>query len=458
MTKSMTTGNPAKLILLFTLPLLCGNIFQQFYNMMDALIVGRILGVDALAAVGCTGSIMFLIVGFAQGVSSGLAMVTARYFGSDDLEGVRKSFAANIVIGIVITILLTAFSLPLTDKILKIMKTPQNIFKDSYDYLSVIFIGIFAVMMFNVLSNVLRGLGDGRTPLVFLVIASILNIILDLVFILIFEMGVAGAALATVVSQVVSGLLCIFYIVKKFPILHLKKEDFKLTRGEISQHLTIGLPMGFQTSIIGIGVIIIQIVLNKQGEISVAAYTASQKIEQIILAPIGSFGLTMATYVAQNFGAGKIKRIQTGVRCCCAMSLTYTAVVTAIAFFGAPVLADIFIKDSQMAREMAIIYLKITSILYWSLALLFILRYTLQGVGQSVVPTIAGFMELIMRAIGCIVLAKYLGFSGICIAYVLAWPGSLIPLTISYFITMNKALKKYKIECDKQEHYEEIEA
>lgn len=453
MTKSMTSGGPARLIFLFTLPILGGNVFQQFYNMMDTLIVGRTLGVNALAAVGCTGSITFLIIGFAQGISSGLAIVTARYFGADDFNGVRRSFAANIVIGAFVTVILTALSVPLTRQILELMRTPQTIIDDAYSFLVVIFIGIFAVMMFNVLSNVLRALGDSRTPLIFLVIASILNIILDFTFILVFNSGVAGAAWATVASQVVSGVLCIIYIIKKFPVLCVKRDDFKLTKGEIFQHLNVGLPMGFQSSIIAIGVIILQIVLNSNGETSVAAFTAAQKVEQIILTPLSSFGLTMATYTAQNYGAGQLKRIQMGVRRCCAMSLSYTAVITIIAFTLSYQLSGIFIKDAPIVNDMASEYLKLTCLLYWSLCLLFILRYTLQGLGQSLVPTIAGIMELIMRAVGCIILSKYFGFAGICVAYALAWPASLLPLTISYIITSRKLIKK---EIQKQEEKQAI--
>lgn len=444
MTKSMTEGGPARLILLFTLPLLGGNLFQQFYNMMDALIVGRTLGVDALAAVGCTGSIIFLILGFAQGISSGLSIVTARYFGSNDLEGVRRSFAANIVIGVGVTILLTVISVPLARPILVIMRTPANILDNAYAYVVVIYGGIFALMMFNVLSNVLRALGDSRTPLLFLIVASILNVVLDLLFIRTFYMGVAGAAWATVIAQVISAVLCIIYIAKKFPILHVRPEDFRLTRGELWQHLVIGLPMGFQTSIIGIGVIILQIVLNGQGELAVAAYTAAQKIEQIVCAPLNSFGLTMATYAAQNYGAGKIGRIRTGVHRCVAMSLGYTVFITMIVVFAGTPLVRLFVDDAPEVIAMAGEYLRLTSLLYWALSLLFILRYTLQGLGQGVVPTIAGIMELIMRAVGCIILSGIFGFAGISVAYALAWPGSLIPLSISYLWTMQRLKWKEK--------------
>lgn len=438
MTKSMTEGKPATLIFLFTLPLLGGNLFQQFYNMMDTLIVGRTIGVRALAAVGCTSSIMFLILGFAQGVATGMSIVTARCFGGEDYHGVRRSFAASLVLGGIITLVLTLISVPLARPILMLMNTPATIIDDAYSYIVIIYAGVFACMLFNLLSNVLRALGDSRTPLLFLIISSLLNVALDLVLILVVHMGVSGAAVATVVSQTVSALLCIAFISKKFPILHVRRADFKLTRGELWQHARLGLPMGFQASIIGIGVIILQVVLNAQGETSVAAFTAAQKVEQFIVAPLSSFGMAMATYSAQNYGAGKLLRIRTGVRRCAAMSLCYTAVIMCIAIIGGNALVSLFVKDSPAVVALSTQYLRITSLFYPTLSMLFILRYTLQGLQQGLVPTIAGLMELIMRAVGCIVLSALVGYAGICVAYALAWPGSLLPLSIAYFVILRR--------------------
>lgn len=439
MTKSMTEGGPAKLILFFTLPLLGGNLFQQLYNMMDMLIVGRTLGVNALAAVGCTGSIMFLIIGFVQGLTSGMATVTARYFGAGDMDGVRRSFAANIALGALVTLVLTVCSVPLARPILRAMNTPAAIIDDAYSYIVIIYAGVCAAMVFNVLSNVLRALGDSRTPLLFLICASLLNIALDLAFILGAGLGVAGAALATVAAQAVSGLLCVLYIAKKFPMLHVRRADFRMESGFLGQHVRIGLPMGFQASIIGVGVIILQIVLNGQGETSVAAFTAAQKVEQVIAAPLGSFGMTMATYAAQNYGAGKISRVRLGVRRCAAMSLSYTAVIMCIAIFAGGPLAGLFVKDAPQAiLDMAQTYLATTSLFYPMLSMLFILRYSLQGLGLGAVPMIAGVMELTMRAGGCVLLSGPMGFGGIALAYALAWPGSLIPLVVAYFYAMRR--------------------
>lgn len=432
----MTEGKPAGLILMFTLPLLAGNLFQQFYNMADTLIVGRSLGVNALAAVGCTGSVMFLIIGFVAGMTTGTSIITAQCFGAGDTDGVRRSFAANIVIAAVVSIILTAIAVPMARPILVLMKTDPLIIDDAYRYIVVIYGGIAASMLFNLLSNVVRALGDSRTPLYFLIIASILNIILDFALILGFKLGVMGASIATVVSQLVSGLLCVVYIVRRYPILHVTRKDFKLTRSEIWRHARLGLPMGFQASIIGIGVIMVQTVVNQQGVAITAAYTAAQKIEQIVLQPLSSFGMTMATYGAQNYGAGKIDRIRTGVRACAKMSLCYAVIVIVIMQIFGGTLASFVVGNEPVVIENAWLYLRNTSPLYITLSLLFIYRFTLQGLGQGVVPTIAGIMELVTRTVFVMLFVGPFGFGGVAVAYALAWPGSMIPLCIAYHHTL----------------------
>lgn len=308
----MTSGNPAKLIVMFTIPLLIGNIFQQLYSMADTLIVGRTIGVHALAAVGCTGSISFLILGFAMGVSSGLSIITAQKFGASDERGVRRSVVTGALISLAVTVILTAISVPLARQILQWMRTPEEIIDDAYKYIVVILMGIIASMLFNFLSNIIRALGDSRTPLFFLIIACIVNIILDFTFILLLKMGVAGAAWATIFSQLLSAFMCLLYIRKNLPILHLSREDWEVSWIDFKQHLRIALPMGFQMSIIAIGAVVLQFVLNGLGAVAVAAFSAAQKIDQIANQPMNSFGMTMATYAAQNYGAGKIDRIKKG--------------------------------------------------------------------------------------------------------------------------------------------------
>ena len=441
MTKSMTSGNPAKLIFMFTLPLIAGNIFQQLYIVIDTLIVGRTLGVNALAAVGSTGSLMFFIIGFVIGLTTGFSIITGQRFGAGDREGVRKSAAACAILSIISTIALTLFGVISAKPLLEIMQTPPEIITDAYHFIVVIYTGIGATLLFNMLSNLIRALGDSRTPLFFLVVACILNIILELLFILVFSWGVAGAALATVIAQTVSGLFCIFYIKRYLPILHLTKQDWHLDLEIIWQHLRIGLPMGFQGSIIALGAIILQVALNQLGPDSIAAYAAAQRIDMIANMPMMSFGMAMATYTAQNYGANNIGRIQQGIKQCILMSVSVSILFGLINMFYGSWMVGFFVEDAPTVISLAQTYLNINGVSYWILSLLFIYRYTLQGLGQSIVPTIAGIMELVMRVFAALVMAHYFGFTGVCSANPLAWLGSAIPLMIAYYFTMKKLLR-----------------
>ncbi|MGI5896528.1 MAG: MATE family efflux transporter [Oscillospiraceae bacterium] len=441
MTKDLTTGSPTRLIIMFTIPLLIGNIFQQFYNMADTLIVGRTIGPDALAAVGCTGSIMFFIIGFAQGMTSGLSIVTAQRFGAGDAEGVRRSFATGVWVCLFITLILTAVSVLLARPILEVMQTPSDIIDQAYQYIVVIYAGIGASVLFNFLSNILRALGDSRTPLIFLVIASILNVGLDLAFIIWFHMGVAGAGLATVIAQAVSGLLCLIYIIKRFHILHPQRGDWRQTKEQLFSHLRLSIPMGFQSSIIAIGTITVQIALNSLGTTAVAAYTAASKIDNLCTMPGMSFGVTMATYSAQNYGANLVQRIKTGVRQCCIISCIVAVVLGLMNIFAGKFLIMAFVgAESTAIIDLAQIMLTINGICYVSLALLFIFRSTLQGLGKSFIPTLSGVVELCVRIFAAVVLAALLGFTGACLANVMAWISAGILLCIAYFATMKKIL------------------
>lgn len=449
MTKDMTTGNPAKLIVLFTIPLIVGNIFQQFYSMADTLIVGRTLGVNALAAVGCTGSITFFVLGFAMGLTTGLSIITAQRFGARDEVGIKRSVATSAWICMIVTLILTVVSVIFTEQILILMRTPDEILKDATEYLIIIFCGMGACVLFNMLSNLIRALGDSRTPLVFLIIACILNIVLDFVLILVFRMGVAGAGWATITAQLVSGLLCLAYIKKKLPVLWLSKEDWHISAWEIKRHLSVSLPMAFQMSIIAIGAIILQFALNGLGAVSVAAYSAAQKIEAIATMPMNSFGTTMATYAAQNYGAGQYRRISQGVRQCCFVSVGFSIFMGVVNIFAGYQLAGLFVGPSETeVMSLAQTYLKISGSMYAFLALLFIYRFTLQGLGKGVVPTIAGIMELIMRVFAAIVLTSLLGFAGACWSSPLAWIGAVIPLGAAYYYTIRKLKTQPQIRED----------
>lgn len=439
MTKDLTRGNPLKLIFFFTIPLLIGNLFQQFYSMADTLIVGRTLGVNALAAVGCTGGITFLILGFAQGVTAGLSIITAQRFGAEDAAGVRRSFTTSILISAVTTVVLTAVSVPLAHTILRLLNTPAEIEEQAYEYIIVILAGIVASMLFNLLSNIIRALGDSRTPLFFLIIASIINIVLDFVFILNFHMGVAGAGYATVLAQLISCACCIVFIAKKLPILHLHRQDWKVTRQDLATHARVAFPMGFQSSIIAIGTLILQTALNGLGSTSVAAYTAASKVDQLAIMAMMSFGMTMATYAAQNYGAGKMDRIRKGVRQCLMISVGLSVVMAFVNIVFGKYLVRLFVEDAAGVIDLAQVYLIINSSCYFILAVLFVIRYTLQGLGKSFVPTFAGIMELVMRTVAALALVGPFGFAGASASNPLAWLGSAIPLCISYILTMRRA-------------------
>ncbi len=284
----LTTGTPAKLIFLFTIPLLVGNIFQQFYNMVDMIIVGQTIGKEALAAVGATGSITFLIIGFAQGLTAGLSIITAQRFGVQDFRGVKKSFAVAIIISFTVTAILTVLSLVFLRPLLLLMQTPPDIIQQAQEFISVILGGMFASMAFNLLSNMIRALGDSRTPLFFLIFAVIINVILDLVFIINFHMGIAGAGYATVIAQISASLMCVIYIKRKIPLLQVSKSDFKIDKDTIFTHLNAGLPMAFQSSIIAIGAVVLQSALNSLGTDVVAAQAAAGRIDQFATQPMMS--------------------------------------------------------------------------------------------------------------------------------------------------------------------------
>lgn len=446
MAKDMTSGKPIKLIWNFTIPLLIGNLFQQLYNMADTFIVGRTIGVHALASVGSTGSIIFLILGFANGLTAGLAIPLAQRYGAKDYLGVKRSFYVSILISAVVAILLTILSMIFCRQILEVMQTPAEIIDGAYDYLMVIFAGIFSSMAFNLLSNIFRSIGDAKTPLYFLVIACIMNIILDVVFIAGFGMGVEGAGYATVLSQIFSALACIIYIWKKIPILRLNSKDFVAESSDVREHVRISFPMAFQSSIIAIGAIIIQITLNQLGATAVAAYTAAQKIDQVAILPMMSFGVTMATFVAQNYGAKKYDRIWRGVRDCIKLSLTFAISVGIILNVFSPIFIRAFVGvGHEEVVELGAIYFITNGTMYSLLSLLFIYRYTLQGVGKTFTPTVAGIMELCMRAFAAVVLSNLYGYTGATMANPLAWLGSLIPLMIAYYLFKNKFLKEQSI-------------
>ena len=331
----MTAGNPTKIILDFTFPIFIGNVFQQFYNMADTVIVGKFVGTKALAAVGSTGTIMFLILGFVLGMTAGFTVLTAQKFGAGDMKAMRQTVGGAAVLSILVTIVLTAGSMLFMKPLLRFMHTPSDIFDDAYSYIMIICAGIAAQMLYNLLASVLRALGNSKVPLYFLILSALLNIVLDLVLIIVFHLGAPGAAYATVISQGVSGVLCLVYIVKKIPVLHLERDDWKPKAHLLKIQLGIGIPMALQYSITAIGTMMVQTSLNLLGSGLVAAFTAASKIEQVVTQAYVALGTTMATYCAQNIGAGKIERVKDGYKANMFMVVVFSGIITLIIFlFG----------------------------------------------------------------------------------------------------------------------------
>ncbi|MBQ7479408.1 MAG: MATE family efflux transporter [Selenomonadaceae bacterium] len=447
MTKNLTEGDPARLILFFTLPLLAGNVFHQLYAFVDTLIVGRILGVEALAAVGCTGSLMFLMLGFVIGLTSGLSIYTGQRFGARDRKGVRQSVATCMVLSLAASVVLTVLGVALCRTFLVWMQTPPEILQGAYDFISIIYGGIGTFVFIQMQTNILRALGDSRMPTVIIAAMLVINILLEPVAILVLGWGIPGAAIATLVAWFLGNVLCFFYIKKKVPAMHTRWEDWKMDRKVVAEHLKIGLPMGFQSSIIAIGAVILQVALNNLGPVAVAAYAASQKVDSVALMPMMSFGMAMAAYTAQNYGARKFARIEEGVKKCVYMSVSFSIVAgAAIIFFGSDIMQLFVGEGQQQVVEYGQTYFVVNGVCYWILALLFIFRFTLQGLGKSMVPTIAGIMELIMRAVAAIFLVEWLDYPGACMANPMAWIGSCVPLMVAFFMTRNHMRKHYSLD------------
>ena len=439
MTKNLTEGDPARLIFFFALPLVAGNMMQQLYAFIDTLIVGRFLGVNALAAVGCTGSLMFLTLGFIMGFCTGVTIYTGQRFGAGDAQGVRRSAAACVVLGILAVLTLTAIILPLTRSLLLLMETPAEIIDGAQDFISIVFAGLTIFLLLYLQNCLIRSLGDSTTPTIFLAVTLAINVALEPVAILVLGWGIPGAALATVFSQAIGAVLFFVYIWRRVPALHTRWTDWKPDRAVLMAHLRMGLPMAFQASVIAFGAIILQVALNNLGAISVAAYAATQKIDAVAVMPMLSFGYALAAYTAQNYGAQKYERIRMGVRACLKMSMAFAVGIGALLIaFGSHVLA-LFVGADAAGAEEVIAYgetfLLVNGSTYVILALLLVYRNVLQGLGQSVIPTIAGAMELLMRAAAAIFLCTYLGFFGACLANPLAWIGAAVPVVLAYLWT-----------------------
>lgn len=438
-TKDMTVGSPIRLILQFCIPLFFGMLFQQFYNMMDTLIVGQFLGVSALASVGATGSINFMIIGFCMGVCNGFAIPVAQRFGAGDYHSLRKYVANSVWLSIAFAGVMTVAVCVLCRQILLWMDTPLDIIEGSYSYIFVIFLGIPAVYLYNLLSGVIRSLGDSKSPLFFLVFSSILNIILDITLILAFDMGVAGAAWATVIAQLVSGLACLIYIKKRFDILKITKDEWRIDSNCVGILCNMGIPMGLQYSITAIGSVILQTAVNSLGSVSVAAVAAGSKISMFFACPFDAMGSTMATYAGQNVGAGKLDRVSQGIKSTSLLGLGYSvlACIVLVCFGGTLALLFVNPSEGEIIKQVSR-FLAANSAFFFPLALVNIVRFTIQGLGFSRFAILAGVCEMEARSLVAMTLVPLFGYAAICFASPAAWILADLFLVPAYLYVMKK--------------------
>lgn len=425
-TTDLTVGKPLFQILRFALPLVLGTLFQQLYSFADTVIVGRCLGTDALGAVGTTYSLNFLILGFVQGACVGFGIPVAETFGAKDQGGLRKYLFNGALLCVVLSVVFTLFTTLMAGPLLQLIHTPEELYADAVLYIRIIFLGIPATVLYNYASSVLRAMGDSQHPFYFLLAASVLNIGLDYLLIVSMGMGVDGAALATVLSQLLSGGLCAFWFftqTAKQEELTFRGPSSLLSAGHCKRLAYIGFPMGFEYSVSAIGAVIMQDAINLLGSTAVAAQTAGEKIRQMFTLPMESVGMAMATYVGQNHGAHRTDRIQQGIKDGCTIQLTYCVAAWVVIFFVKPYAVGLVLGDADPAVTAgAIQYLAIMSLLFCFHGLLMIFRNTLQGLGYSVQAIISGVGELIGRSLGGLLAVKTgLGYVGICLSNPFAW-------------------------------------
>ncbi len=439
MTKDMTSGNAWRQIFFFSLPLLVGNVFQQLYSMVDTIIVGRFVSVKALAAVGSTGAISFLVLGFAMGMTAGFSVIIAQRFGAGDEEGVRKSIGMAIWLSVITMAVLTALAIATARPLLEFMNTPEDIIGDALVYIIIIYGGIGASIYYNLIASIVLALGDSKTPLYFLLFSSGLNIVLDLVLIIVFHMGVAGAGIATVFSQLLAAVLCTIYSVKKFELIRLSRRHMRWNRPLAKAELGVGLPMAFQYSITAVGVMVLQGALNRFGSSVIASYTAASKVEAVVTQPFNALGMAMTTYCGQNVGAGQWDRVRRGMKICTVMCMVTVAVAMAVNIFAGSWCTALFMTEpTKEILSYAQTYLNTIAVFYPALGLLYVYRNGLQGMGDGLFPMLGGLGELLARLAVATVLPGLMGYMGICMASPVAWCAATAVLLARYFIWMHK--------------------
>lgn len=443
MTRDLTTGSPMKRIMHFCIPLIVGNLFQQFYNMADTIIVGNFVGKNALSAVGSVGPLNFLVIGSIIGLCTGFSIPIAQRFGAKDEYNLKKYVSNIIYTGVILAAVFSIGAVILTKPLLTVLRTPAEIYEDAYNYIVIIFAGIGVTMLYNILASIVRALGDSRTPLYFLLFSSFLNIGLDLLFIIVFKMGVRGASIATVTAQLISGLLCLWYVKKNYRILQPTKETSKIDKNCILVLLKNGLPMALQCSITAIGSVLLQSCVNGLGADCIAAVTIGGKTQLMIVLPAETIGITMATYCGQNLGAKNYKRITKGVKSAIVLAVCYALAGMCIAKFLGPYISLLFIDGSETTViALAQQYISMGANFYIVLSVLFVIRNCLQGLGYSLTAMTTGCFELAARSVMGFGFVNTLGYSAACIANPVAWMAADLFLFPAYAVVIRKVKKR----------------
>ncbi|MDG3131574.1 MATE family efflux transporter [Streptococcus suis] len=435
----LTKGTPLTVILKFALPLLVGSFFQLAYNFADSMIVGHTLGKEAFASIGSTAGLIFLIIGFAQGLNNGMTIITAQRFGAGDIVGLKQSFVHGLFFAGCTSIVLSLFSLIFLRPILEFMQTPATIINHSQAFLTAMFGGVTFTIFYNFLSSAIRSLGNSKTPLTALIIACFINIILDFFFILNVKWGVFGAGFATIIAQAFSVVYLIFYIWKNVPQFHIHWSDLKLDKYNLKKHARLGFPMGFQASIIAIGALTFQVMMNKLGTDAIAAQSIAFRTDQLAILPMINLGLAISTFTAQNYGAKLYHRILDGVKKTLFVNIVWSIFFATVLIIGNRFFSGLFLaQPNKEVLDLALVYYIINGSCYWIVASIFIVRSFIQGLGKGFIPTLAGIGELIMRAGVAIIGLHYFGFYGVAAANPAAWIGSMIVLIPSSIILIKK--------------------
>ena len=430
--KKLTEGKPIKVILIFMLPLLVGQIFQLLYNLVDTRIVGQILGEDALAAVASTTSLSDLLITLIYGLTNGFAIITASFFGAKDEKNLKKSIAGTFTLGVAISVILSVFCLIFIDPLLRLIKVDEKLYTDAKSYILIILAGLIVTALYNICACTLRSIGDSVTPLIFLIISALLNIMLDYSFIKFLHLGVAGAALATVISQIVSVILCFIYISRKYRDLIPCVDDFRFDRLIITKQLMAGTSMGFMNSFVSIGTVCLQTQINTFGPEIIVSHAASRKMFSLISMPFFVLATTLASFSAQNMGAGKYERIKEGLRDTIALCGIWTVICIIIArFFTDEIIYQIVGMNNEMVLATSSRYMQFHSYFFLVLAVVCVFRNAMQGFGDSITPIVSSFLELFVKVLVSFLLVPHIGYDGVILCEPVAWCIMVIPLVIN---------------------------